>query len=270
MKRADLAKRAVEQLRRLPPPYDSHYGVVPARPPTASIALGEALAAVEGAQRALVEAEIITRELKDPFLVSRILTRKEALSSSAIEDTHSTLDALLSLEETGEGEAAASTRQVRDYAAALENLLPRAAKAGPAIFSLELVLDLHRDALKSDPDYADSPGKLRERVVWIGGTGHIATSTFNPPPPDAVQKCLEETVAYMRCDDMQAMTQGLITRMAIAHAHFEAVHPFRAASSAVQQLVESGILTERTGYKRNRLFAAEEAIRILNRPFGAS
>ncbi len=105
MKRADLAKRAVEQLRRLPPPYDSHYGVVPARPPTASIALGEALAAVEGAQRALVEAEIITRELKDPFLVSRILTRKEALSSSAIEDTHSTLDALLSLEETGEGES---------------------------------------------------------------------------------------------------------------------------------------------------------------------
>lgn len=390
MRRADLARDVAARLRRLPDPYGSHYGVVPLPPPTDPVALGTALASVEAAQRAMAEVEIISRELKDPFLVSRILTRKEALSSSAIEGTHSTLDELLSLEEDGADGTSSSTRQVRDYAATLEGILPRAQRTGPALFSVDLVRELHRNAMRSDPDYADVPGKLRERVIWIGGTGHIATSTYNPPPPDAVPQCLEENVDYMRCDGMQVMTQGLITRMAIAHAHFEAVHPFRdgngrvgrlllplmmaadgivplylspyievnranyyealkaaqqrldwpsmagfmadamtgtvaeikrtrtdlaalrevwrarrsfradsaalkalqllheypivtigrlqnllgvsfpAASSAVRQMVDVGILTERTGYKRNRLFAAEEAIRILNRSFGAA
>lgn len=390
MRRADLAKDVGARLQRLPAPHASHYGVVPLPPPTNPIALGKALASVEVAQRATVEVETIARELKDPFLVSRILTRKEALSSSAIEGTHSTLDELLSLEEDGADGTSSPTRQVRDYAAVLEGILPRAQRTGRAVFSVDLVRELHRNAMRSDPDYADVPGKLRERVIWIGGTGHIATSTYNPPPPDAVPQCLEENVDYMRCDGMQAMTQGLTTRMAIAHAHFEAVHPFRdgngrvgrlllplmmaadggaplylspyieankanyyealkaaqqrldwpsmvgfmadattgtvseikrtradlaalgdswrarrsfradsaalkalrflheypivtigrlqqllgvsfpASSSAVRQLVEIGVLAERTGYKRNRLFAAEEAIRILNRPFGAA
>ena len=390
MRRADLAEDVRARLQRLPPPHDSHYGVVPASPPTDSIPLGTALASVEAAQRAMVEAEIIAKELKDPFLVSRILTRKEAISSSAIEGTHSTLDELLSLEEAGADGTSSPTRQVRDYAATLEGLLPRAQQTGPAVFSMDLVRELHRNTMRSDPNYADIPGKLRERVIWIGGTGHIATSTYNPPPPDAVSQCLEENIDYMQCDGMQAMTQGFITRLAIAHAHFEAVHPFRdgngrvgrlllplmmaadgtlplylspyieanktnyyealkaaqqrldwpsmvgfmadaitgtvseikrtradlaalsevwrarrsfradsaaskvlrflheypivtigrlqqllgvsfpAASSAVRQLAEIGVLAERTGYKRNRLFAAEEAIRILNRPFGAA
>lgn len=389
MRRADLAKEVAARLQRLPAPHDSHYGVVPLPPPTHSIALRDALGSVEVAQRAMVEVETIVRELKDPFLVSRILTRKEAISSSAIEGTLSTLDELLSLEEDGAEGTSPPTRQVRDYAAVLEGILPRAQRTGPAVFSVDLVRELHRNAMRSDPDYADVPGKLRERVAWIGGTGHIATSTYNPPPPDAVLQCLEENVDYMRCEDMQVMTQGLITRMAIAHAHFEAVHPFRdgngrvgrlllplmmaanggvplylspyieankanyyealkaaeqrldwtsmvgfmadattgtvaeikrtradlaalgdswrtrrsfradsaalktlrflheypivtigrlqqllgvsfpAASSAARQLVDIGVLAERTGYKRNRLFAAEEAIRILNRPFGA-
>ena len=390
MRRGDLAKDVGARLRRLPAPHDSHFGVVPLPPPTHSIALGPALASVEAAQRAMVEVATIAQELKDPFLVSRILTRKEALSSSAIEGTHSTLDELLSLEEDGADGTSSPTRQVRDYAATLEGVVLRAQRDGPAVFSMDLVRELHRNSMRSDPDYADVPGKLRERVIWIGGTGHIATSTYNPPPPDAVPQCLEENVDYMRCDGMQAMTQGLITRMAIAHAHFEAVHPFRdgngrvgrlllplmmaadgsvplylspyieanktnyyealkaaqqrldwpsmagfmadamtgtvaeikrtrtdlaalrenwrtrrsfradsaalkalqllheypivtigrlqqllgvsfpSASSAVRQMVDVGVLTERTGYKRNRLFAAEEVIRILNRPFGAA
>src|SRR5207237_7841542 len=43
---------------------------------------------------------------------------------------------------------------------------------------------------------------------------------------------------------------------------------FQAASTAITQLVDIGVLKERTGYRRNRLFVAEEALRILNRPFG--
>lgn len=388
MRRDYLVEALKERLRRLPEPYESHYGVVPLAPPEESVPLGAAVAINEASQRALAEADVIARELKDPFLMSRVLPRKEAVSSSAIEGTHSTLDALLAAEETDQEEASPATRQVHDYAVALESLLPHAREQGNAIFSIDLIRELHRAVMKSDPDYKDVPGEFRKRVVWIGGTGHIATSTYNPPPPDSIAECLKQNVEYLNCGGMQSMTQGLITRLAVAHAHFEAVHPFRdgngrvgrlllplmmaadgrvplylspyieahkdsyydalraaqqrldwpaivgfmadaivgtvaeikrtradlanlraswktrrtfrepsaalkaidilheypivtirrlqtllgvsfqAASTAVQQLVAIGVLVERTGYKRNRLFAAEEAIKILNRPFG--
>ena len=389
MRRDSLVEPVKARLHRLPEPYQAHYGVVPLPPPEDSIALGDALAANEAAQRALAEADVMARELKDPFLLSRVLTRKEAVSSSAIEGTHSTLDELLVAEETNQEEASPATRQVRDYVFALESLLPRAREIGHAIFSIDLVRQLHRNVMKSDPDYTDAPGEFRSRVVWIGGTGHIGTSTYSPPPPDVIDECIQQNVDYLKCEAMQAMTRGLITRMAVAHAHFEAVHPFRdgngrvgrlllplmmagdgrvplylspyieahkdhyydglkaaqqrldwpaivgfmadavvgtvaearrtradlsllqaswktrrsfrepsaalraidilheypivtirrlesrlgvsfqAASTAVRQLMEIGVLVERTGYKRNRLFSAEEAIKILNRPFGA-
>ncbi len=220
MRRDSLVEPVKARLHRLPEPYQAHYGVVPLPPPEDSIALGEALAANEAAQRALAEADIMARELKDPFLLSRVLTRKEAVSSSAIEGTHSTLDELLTAEETDQDEASPATRQVRDYALALESLLPRAREIGRSIFSIDLVRQLHRNVMKSDPGYQDVPGEFRNRVVWIGGTGHIGTSTYNPPPPDFIEACLEQDVDYLKCEAMQAMTQGLVTRMAVAHAHF--------------------------------------------------
>jgi Fic family protein len=82
------------------------------------------------------------------------------------------------------------------------------------------------------------PGEIRTRVNWIGGLS-IATSTYNPPAPADVPACLGETAAYMRVEGMQAMTQSLITRIALAHAHFEAVHPFRDGNGRVGRLLIS-------------------------------
>ncbi|MFD2781165.1 Fic family protein [Novosphingobium pokkalii] len=67
--------------------------------------------------------------------------------------------------------------------------------------------------------------------------GHISTSTYNPAPPDRAPACLEQTMAYMRCEGMQAVSQSLITRMAVAHAHFEAVHPFADGNGRVGRLL---------------------------------
>ena len=91
--------------------------------------------------------------------------------------------------------------------------------------------------MKDDPDYKDVPGKLRTGVVWIGGAGNIAYSSLNPPPPDDVPACLAQTVDYLRNEGMQQMTQGIITRMAIGHTHFEAVHPFRDGNGRVGRLL---------------------------------
>jgi len=388
LNRDNLVHAVREQLKRLPAPHDSHYGVVPLPPPEEGVAVGPVLARLRAADAALVRIETLAAELKDPYLISRILPRREAVSSSAIEGTNSTLDELLSGEESEDSQQGEAAVQVRDYALALDDYLPRAKKEKLEIFTSSLVQELHRAVMRGDAEYKDSPGDLRQIVVWIGGRGDIAYSTYNPTPPADIAPCLEDTMKYMRCEGMQAMYQSFIVRLAIAHAHFEAVHPFRdgngrvgrlllplmmaaegmmpiylspyieahktayyeslkaaqqrlewfeavgfmadaivgttdellktrdalsalgnlwrerrkfrrgsaslraldvlphypvltvkrlaslleitvpAASQAVEQLVENKILTERTGYARNRVFAAPDALSIINRPFG--
>ena len=387
MKRDDLSHLVRQQLKRLPAPHEAHYGVVPLSPSEERIPLGPALNTHSEATAALARVQTLAAELKDPYLISRVLPRREAVSSSAIEGTNSTLDELLSIEETGDGEAADAAVQVRDYALALDDLIPRARNEKQKIFTTAFIQELHRKVMRGDKEYKDTPGDLRSRVVWIGGRD-IAYSTYNPTPPEDIARCLEDTMDYMRCEGMQAVQQDLIVRMAIAHSHFEAVHPFRdgngrvgrlllplmmaaedriplylspyieahkgryyaslkaaqqrlewpaiigfvseaitgtvnelaatrealqklggiwqarrkfraesaainalkilphypvltvrrlanlldisvpAATQAVEQLVEASILKERTGYKRNRVFSAHEALSIINRPFG--
>lgn len=387
MKRDDLIPAVRQRLKRLPPPFDAHYGVVPLPPPETGVSVRPILARLTAADAALVRVKTIAAEFTDPYLVNRILTRREAVSSSAIEGTNSTLDELLSIEETGDEKSNDDAVQVRDYALALDGLLPRARTERQTIFTTRLIEDLHRAVMRGDSEYEDEPGKFRTRVVWIGGTD-IAYSTYNPTPPDDIAACLEQTMDYMRCEGMQSANQGLILRMAVAHSHFEAVHPFRdgngrvgrlllplmmaaenrlplylspyieahkpayyaslkaaqqrlewheaagfvadaivgtadelmvtrnalstlsslwhrrrkfrrgsaairaldvlphypiltikrladildvsvpAATQAVGQLIEAKILVERTGYARNRIFAAAEALSVINRPFG--
>ena len=387
MKREQLTHAVRKQLRRLPLPYEAHYGVVPLPPPEHSVPMPAVAMRLSAADAALTKINTIATSLRDPFFISRILPRQEAVSSSAIEGTNSTLDELLWVEETGTGEAKDAAVQVRDYALALDEIIPRARLEKHSIFTVDLVKQLHKKVMAGDSDYDDVPGEFRSSVVWIGGT-HIAHSTYNPTPPKDIAAVLEDTMSYMRCEGMQAQNQSLVVRMAIAHSHFEAVHPFRdgngrvgrqllpimmaaeghtplyvspyiethkneyyaalkaaqqkldwqaaadfladaivgsadellatrsalielieiwrqrrkfrrgsaalgaldqlahypvltinrladllavsftAASQAVEQLVEAGILVERTGYERNRIFAAPEALTIVNRPFG--
>lgn len=394
MRRSNLSHEVRQALKRLPPPFTNHYGVVPVTPPAAHPSILPVAAQVHSALAALSRLETLVSELGDPWLVSRILMRREAVSSSAIEGTNSTLDELLAVEETGDtgwgsADRRQAARQVKDYATCLDTVVPMATALGPAVFTETLIRDLHRAVMKSEPDYADTPGALREKVVWIGGLGDIAYSAYNPTPPADVSRCLDQSIAYMRGDADETLPPNVITRMAVAHAHFEAVHPFsdgngrvgrlllplmmaaqghaplylspyieanrpayyealkaaqqrhlwhemigfvadaitdsvaellttrralrelhaawlsrrrfRAGSAAlrtldllphypvvtvrrlsglldlsepqtslaVRQLVDSGILVERTGYRRNRLFAATEALSIINRPFGA-
>ena len=389
MRRDDLAHPVRERLRRYPEPYASHYGVVPSPPPEGFINLGEHGLVHYQAAEAIGRLDVYAKELSDPYILSRILTRREAISSSAIEGTHSTLDELLLLEETEEGSRSHEVPQVRNYAMALDQFIPRARTAGSDIFTLELVREVHRAVMRGDTTYSDIPGDFRQAVVWIGGRGDIAYSTYNPAPPDDIAESLRQTMAYMQGTGPEIINQTLLTRMAIAHAHFEAVHPFRdgngrvcrlllplmmaaeghvplylspfieaskqdyyaalkaaqqrlqwevlvgflaqavvgtadellatrqaladlqrlwksrakfransgaeralpilphypivtvkrlaerlgvsypAAASATDQLMAAGILIEQTGYERNRIFVAREALSIVNRPFGA-
>jgi Fic family protein len=237
MNRDRLAEPIRQRLKRLPAPHDAHYGVVPITPPEGAISLSQpTLDRLREAETELLRLETVAEELCDPYLISRILPRREAVSSSSIEGTNSTLDELLSIEEGEDERTTDAAKQVRDYALTLDQLIPRARAEGPSIFTVELVKELHRKVMRGDTNYEDTPGDLRRRVVWIGGRD-IAYSTYNPAPPEDVLSSLEQTMTYMRSEGTQEMHQSLITRMSIAHSHFEAVHPFRDGNGRVGRLL---------------------------------
>ena len=102
MKRDELAQAVRARLKRLPLPYQAHYGVVPLAPPEEGVSLNAAAPRLSAADSAFARIDTLAAELKDPSLLSRILPRREAISSSSIEGTNSTLDELLSIEETGD------------------------------------------------------------------------------------------------------------------------------------------------------------------------
>jgi cell filamentation protein, protein adenylyltransferase len=236
VRRDDLSGPVRARLERLPAPYQAHYGVVPLPPPEEPVHLSAALPRLREASNAIAKVNALAEELKDPFILSRVLPRREAVSSSAIEGTNSTLDELLTIEE-GDDAATEAAAQVRDYATVLEALLPRAREQGNSIFTVELIEDLHRAVMKGDSAYQDRPGAFRTVVVWIGGRGDIANSTYNSTPPSRIRETIEEQVRYLKGEDLQVVNQHLVTRMAIAHAHFEAVHPFRDGNGRVGRLL---------------------------------
>jgi Fic family protein len=170
------------------------------------------------------------------FFLSRILVRQEAVASSAIEGTHSTLDHLLEVEAEDpaqQEQADAEAKQVRNYAIALERVLGDVERNRYDAFRTGLIRDLQREVMKDDPEYERrhhglSPGQFRPAgtIVHIGGGRDISRSVYNPAPPEYVAKCLDEHIEYLRCAGLQQANQSIVTRLAIAHAHFEAVHPF--------------------------------------------
>jgi Fic family protein len=226
MDRARLSHAVRQTLKRLPAPHDNAYGVVPSPPPEGATALGDQRYKVDAALHAISRIDNLAATLGEPYYISRILARQEAIKSSSIEGTNSTLSELLNAEEEIE-EGTNDTRQVYDYALLLERLVPQANERREEFFELTLIGDIHYELMKSNEEYKDHPGHIRTGTVWIGGARtDISRSIFNPPPADEIESCLSHQISYLRLEGMQAMTQSIVEHMAIAHAHFEAIHPF--------------------------------------------
>ena len=238
MRATDLSDTVRTRLKPYPPPHDAHRGVVPAPPSRGQIGMGgpDVGRRVTEAERTLARLTEEFRHSGSAFALTRILERQEAVSSSSIEGTQSTLDALLELEEDGAaGEEAIETRGV---SLALDHGLGLVREHGPDAFTTDMITGLHARLAKTLQGFRGTPGAIRQEVVWIGGQGRDpSTSTWNPPPPGDVSGCLEDTLSYMR-DAPENFTQfSVIGRSAVAHAHFEAVHPFLDGNGRIGRLL---------------------------------
>lgn len=179
------------------------------------------------------------RRLANPHLVIRPFLRREAVLSSRIEGTETTLGELLAAEAGATTERnPADVREVVNYVSALEFGLGRL-QALP--LSLRLVRELHERLMKRVRGDAAAPGAFRRSQNWIGPPGcSVNEATYVPPPPSELMNCLNNWERFLHDNKLPPLVHA-----ALAHAQFEAIHPFLDGNGRVGRLLITLLLVER-------------------------
>lgn len=211
-----------------------HSAFVPAPlPPSPALALDHDLAAKrDHALVALGELKGITRILPDARLFLYQYVRKEALLSSQIEGTQSSLSDLLLYElDEAPGVPLDDVREVSNYIDALEHGLQRMREGFP--LSLRLIREMHALLLRRGRGAGKSPGDFRRTSVWIGGPSPDRAQ-FVPPPADLVPECLDALERFLH-----ATEDGIspLARAGLAHVQFETIHPFLDGNGRLGRLL---------------------------------
>lgn len=187
-----------------------------------------------------------TKLLPNAALLRYSFVRKEAVLSSMIEGTQSSLADLM-LFELGEqpGVPVEDVREVSRSVAALEHGLKRVRGGFP--LSLRLLREVHKALIGRGGRGAKlAPGEFRRSQVWIGGT-RPGNAAFVPPPANEVDDCLRHLERFL--NDLPEPTPPLV-EAALAHVQFETIHPFLDGNGRVGrllialQLAADGLLRE--------------------------
>ena len=213
--------------------YENIWFVVPPPPPR-RLADNPDLKLLRDANLALQARPRMTSASELERTAAYLLLRREAVSSSRMEGTWSTVDEVLSPAAAESGRDASLS--VRGYAGALQHALQVVEQDGLAALSPEFLCSLHERFMQKDPHFRGVAGRLRAPglpgdVVQVGSFGRKEAAIYNPAPPAHVSRCLDEVLDWMRDETLAdlgdaGMGLSLPIRMAIGHAHFEAVHPF--------------------------------------------
>jgi Fic family protein len=202
-------------------------------PPHPSLHLDHELVTLrDRALVALGELKGITRVLPDARLFLYQYVRKEALLSSQIEGTQSSLSDLLLFElDEAPGVPLDDVREVSNYMDALEHGLGRMRGGFP--LSLRLLREMHEHLLRRGRGSGKSPGEFRRTPVWIGGPSPDRAA-FVPPPADQVPICMGELERFLHATD-----DGIspLTRAGLAHVQFETIHPFLDGNGRLGRLL---------------------------------
>jgi Fic family protein len=189
---------------------------------------------MERANRALGRLDGITALLPDAYLFTYFYIRKEAVLSSQIEGTQSSLSELLLFEsEQTPGIPLDDPRQVLNYVNAMYHGLTniRADKGLP--ISLRLMKEMHEILLRNVRGQTEDPGNFRTVQNWIDGA-HPQEATYVGPPHDRMLDCLDALEKFLH--GIPERTPVLI-KAALAHVQFESIHPFRDGNGRLGRLL---------------------------------
>ena len=180
-----------------------------------------------------------TQLLPDRSLFLYTYVRKEAVLSSMIEGTQSSLSDLLLFElDQAPGAPLDDVREVSNYVAALDHGLNRLAAGFP--LSLRLLREIHGVLLSHGRGSDRSPGEFRLTQNWIGGT-RPGNAAFVPPPAHEVVGCMGQLEMFLH--DTPEATPALL-KAALAHVQFETIHPFLDGNGRLGRLLIVLLLSE--------------------------
>ncbi len=211
-----------------------------ALPPQPPIVMDSSLERLHGeAQLAMGRLDGIISLLQAPEQFLYAYVRKEAVASSQIEGTQSSLADLLAYEITSApGIPVEDVREVSDCVAAYEYTNQRMTGGFP--LSLRLICEAHEKLLASGRGKDQSPGNFRQSQNWIGGS-RPGNARFVPPPADEVMNCMGALEKFLHDDPVK--TPPLI-KAALAHVQFETIHPFLDGNGRVGRLLIPLILRQ--------------------------
>lgn len=180
------------------------------------------------------------RVLPDTDLLLYFYSRREAVLSSQIEGTQSTLSELLLFEADELSQPKREdVREVSNYVAALRHGLSRMAGGFP--LSLRLIREMHAILVQSGRGSHQNPGEFRSSQNWIGGT-RPGNAAYVPPPVPEMSRCLDafEKFLHEGAEELPPLIQA-----ALLHVQFESIHPFLDGNGRLGRLLIALLLVDR-------------------------
>lgn len=210
-------------------------------PPQPPIRLeGELYGLLSLADRALGRLDGSIQTLPNADLFVLMYVRKEAVLSSQIEGTQSSLNDLLAAEASIlSPEQPKDVGEVLNYVRAMNHGLKRLADLP---LSVRLIKEIHAELLRGVRGSHLTPGELRRTQNWIGPGGcSLAEAAFVPPPPHEVPEALSDLEKFLHApSDLPVLVQ-----IGLAHAQFETIHPFLDGNGRVGRLLIAFLLCQR-------------------------
>jgi Fic family protein len=200
---------------------------------------------INQAMLAIGRLDAVSTLLPDAGLFLYSYVRKEAVMSSQIEGTQSSLSDLMLYEMEGmPGVPLDDVQEVSCYVAALNEGVRRIREGEPITY--RLITDLHKTLMTSGRGISKAPGEFRKNQVWIGGY-RADEATFVPPPATEIADCWADLERFI--NDIPEEIDPVI-KAALTHVQFETIHPFMDGNGRLGRLiiplilVEAGLLKE--------------------------
>ena len=220
-------------------------------PPNPDIAFdGELRTLLSNADRDIARLDAISTLLPNPDLFVAMYVRHEAVLSSQIEGTQSTLEDVLAFEAQGtSNDTPKDVEEVVNYVRAMNHGLRRLDELP---LSLRLLCEIHGELMHNVRGGEKTPGAFRTSQNWIGPAGSsLATASFVPPPPHELMNTLGDLEKFLH-DGKTSVP--LLIRCGLAHAQFETIHPFLDGNGRVGRLLITLILCEERALSRPLLY----------------
>lgn len=201
-------------------------------PPEPPLDLSKLFSVYDRARGAVGRLDGVTTILPSTRLFLYMYVRKEALLSSQIEGTQSSLSDLLLFENDEIPHVPIDdVTEVSNYVAAVEHGLARMRGGFP--LSLRLLREMHEILLRSGRGASKQPGEFRRSQNWIGGT-RPGNALFVPPPLDHLTECLGALERFLHDEDPSLPP---LIRAGLAHVQFETIHPFLDGNGRLGRLL---------------------------------